>query len=305
MFRNLRPKRSKIRKNRMNPDFFKPLFDFFGVPYLGAYMTILFFSFFMTLPIMIWTSKRFNLSLKKMIGMPLVIVPAALVFSKIFHILFEGMLMTYISGLLDNGIGYLFTKMLNPFVAGHVFYGGLLGGFLAGALFTLIAYPHDKKSFLKTADAASICVANGLWLTRIGCFLEGCCFGRPSELFGIRFPQGSKTMFALFHIDPDHTSLFTDTQPLIPTQLIHSFSNFVIFVVLLKLASSKENKNPGYISAVFLLSYSVTRFLIEFLRYDIRGSFLMFSTSQWISIVIFTGGFVLWKKTKLSENPEK
>ena len=112
-------------------------------------------------------------------------------------------------------------------------------------------------------------------------------------------------MFALFHIDPDHTSLFTDTQPLIPTQLIHSFSNFVIFVVLLKLASSKENKNPGYISAVFLLSYSVTRFLIEFLRYDIRGSFLMFSTSQWISIVIFTGGFVLWKKTKLSENPEK
>ena len=289
----------------MNPDFFKPIFNFFGAPYPGAYMTILFFSFFMTLPIMIWTSKRIGLSLKKMIGMPLVIVPSALVMSKVFHILFEGMMPVYIEGLKKNGIGYLFTKMLNPFVAGHVFYGGLLGGFIAGALFTMIAYPHDRKSFLKTADAAAICVANGLWFTRIGCFLEGCCFGRPSQIFGIRFPQGSKTMFSLFHIDPEHTSLFTDTQPLIPTQLIHSLSNFIIFVVLLKLASSKEQKNPGYISAVFLLSYSVTRFLIEFLRYDIRGSFLMFSTSQWISIVLFIGGFMLFKKTKTAEDTKK
>lgn len=289
----------------MNPDFFKPIFNFFGAPYPGAYMTILFFSFFMTIPIMIWTSKRFGLSLKKMIGMPLVIVPSALVVSKVFHILFEGMLETYIEGLQEKGISYLFTKMLNPFTAGHVFYGGLLGGFIAGALFTLIAYPHDKKSFLKTADAAAICVANGLWLTRIGCFLEGCCFGMPSQIFGIRFPQGSKTMFSLFHIDPEHTSLFTDTQPLIPTQLIHSFSNLVIFIVLLRLAYSKEKKNPGYISAVFLLSYSVTRFLIEFLRYDIRGSFLMFSTSQWISIILFTGGFMLLKKTKTAENTKK
>ena len=289
----------------MNSDIFKPIFDFLGFSYPGAYMTILFFSFFMTLPIMIFSSKVFSLSLKKMIGMPLVIVPAALVVSKIFHILFEGKLSAYIEGLKENGISYLFTKMLNPFVAGHVFYGGLLGGFIAGAVFTLAAYPHDEKSFLKTADAASICVANGLWLTRIGCFLEGCCFGRPSQLFGIRFPQGSKTMFTLFHIDPEHTSLFTDTQPIIPTQLIHSFSNFVIFVVLLKLALSKNPKNPGYISAVFLLSYSVTRFIIEFLRYDIRGSFLMFSTSQWISIILFIGGFALFKKTKSAENQKK
>ena len=288
----------------MNSDFFKPVFDYFGLGYPGAYMTVLFFSFFMTVPFMLVLSKLFNLSLKKMIFMPLVIVPSALVVSKIFHILFEGRLLLYIDGLTVNGISYLFTVMLNPFTAGHVFYGGLLGGFIAGALFTLAAYPHDRKSFLKTADAASICVANGLWLTRIGCFLEGCCFGMPSELFGIRFPQGSRTMFLLYGIDPDNTSLFTDTQPVIPTQLIHSFSNFIIFAVLLKLAFSKR-KNPGYISAVFLLSYSVTRFLIEFLRYDVRGSFLIFSTSQWISIFLFIGGFLLWKKTKSAGNQAK
>ena len=285
----------------MNPDFFKPIFDFFGFSYPGAYMTILFFSFLMTLPIMVFASKRFDLSFRKMCFLPLVIVPSALVVSKIFHILFEGMLATYIDGLKTNGISYLFTAMLNPFAAGHVFYGGLLGGFIAGALGTLAVYPHDRNAFLKTADAASICVANGLWLTRIGCFLEGCCFGMPSRLFGISFPQGSKTMFMLYQLDPEHTSLFTDTQPIIPTQLIHSFSNFVIFALLLKLAFSKNPKNPGYISAVFLLSYSVTRFLIEFLRFDTRGSFLIFSTSQWISIFLFTGGYMLWKKTKTAE----
>ena len=289
----------------MNADFFKPIFDYFGFGYPGAYMTILFFSFFMTVPIMLVSSKLFSLSLKKMIFMPLVIVPCALVVSKIFHILFEGRLQLYLDGLKVHGISYLFNVMLNPFSAGHVFYGGLLGGFIAGALFTLAAHPHDEKAFLKTADVASICVANGLWLTRIGCFLEGCCFGIPSQLFGIRFPQGSKTMFLLYSLDPDHTSLFADTQPVIPTQLIHSLSNFVIFAVLLKLAFSKNQKNPGYISAVFLLSYSVTRFLIEFLRFDVRGSFLVFSTSQWISIILFIGGFLLWKKTKTVRKNQK
>lgn len=281
----------------MNSYIFKPIFDYFGLTYPGAYMTILFFSFFMTLPIMIFASKQFNLSFKKMFFLPLVIVPSALFFSKVFHILFEDMRQVYIDGLRENGISYLWT-MFNPFAPGHVFYGGLFGGFLAGALGTLAVYPHDRTAFLKTADAASICVANGLWLTRIGCFLEGCCFGRPSQLFGIRFPQGSKTMFMLYTLDPEHTNLYTATQPIIPTQLIHSFSNFVIFAVLLKLALSKNPKNPGYISAIFLLSYSVTRFLIEFLRYDPRGSFLMFSTSQWISILLFIGGWKLFQKTK-------
>ena len=282
----------------MNHNLFRPLFDFFGVPYPGAYMTILFFSFFMTLPIMIFASKRFNLSFRKMVFLPLVIVPSALVFSKVFHILFEDMRQVYMDGLRENGIGYLFTTMLNPFKPGHVFYGGLFGGFLAGALATLIVYPHDRKAFLKTADAAAICVANGLWLARIGCFFEGCCFGRPSQLFGIRFPQGSKTMFMLYTLDPEHTDLLTATQPIIPTQLIHSFSNFVIFVFLVKLALSEKPRNPGYISAVFLLSYSVTRFLIEFLRFDPRGSFLMLSTSQWISVCLFIGGWKLFQKTK-------
>lgn len=281
----------------MNPDFFKPLFEFFGFSYPGSYITVLFFSFSLAFPIAWITAKKLNLTPWKQLILPLTIVPASLIFSRIFHILFEGMFMFYMDGLKQNGISYLFTVMLNPFGPGHVFYGGLLGGFLAGALTTMANYPKDWRKFLLTADAASIVVANGLWITRIGCFLEGCCFGRPSDLFGMSFPQGSRTMFLLYKVDPEHTSLFTDTQPIIPTQLIHSASNLIILAVLVRLMFAGKPRNPGYIASVFLILYSVTRFIIEFLRYDIRGHFLFLSTSQWISIFTLLAGYELYRYT--------
>ena len=284
----------------MNYELLKPIYDALGFAYPGTYMTILFFAFSLAFPIAAITAVRLKLTVWKQLLLPILIVPCALIFSRVFHILFEGVFMDYMHGLWENGIGYLFTEMLNPFKPGHVFYGGLFGGFLAGALMTMANYPGDWAKFKKTADAAAIVVANGLWLTRIGCFFEGCCFGRPSNLFGIHFPQGSRTMFLLYNVDPEHTSLFTETQAIIPTQLIHSGSNLIIFGILVKLMFTGDEKKPGYVAGVFLLLYSVTRFLIEFLRYDVRGSFLFFSTSQWISIILFMLGWKLYSKTKLT-----
>jgi phosphatidylglycerol---prolipoprotein diacylglyceryl transferase len=74
-------------------------------------------------------------------------------------------------------------------------------------------------------------------------------------------------------------------------------SNLIIFGILVKLMFTGKEKEPGYIASIFLLSYSVTRFFIEFLRYDIRGSFLFFSTSQWISLIVFYCGYELYRYT--------
>ncbi|HOG42910.1 MAG TPA: prolipoprotein diacylglyceryl transferase [bacterium] len=284
----------------MNHDIFKPLWDLMGLPYPGAYMTMLYFGFLCSFPILIVAAKKQNLSVLRQLLLPVTIIPTALVFSRIFHILFEGMFFKYMDGLKENGISYLFTVMLNPFAPGHVFYGGLLGGFVAGALTTMINYPKNWESFKKTADVAAVIVANGLWLARIGCFLEGCCFGKPSDLFGISFPQGSRTMFLLYKIDPEYTSLYTDTQPIIPTQLVHSVSNLIICGILVKLMFTGKEKNPGYVASIYLLLYPLTRFMIEFLRYDTRGSFLFLSTSQWISIIVFFAGLKLYRYTKNS-----
>nr|HQI05643.1 prolipoprotein diacylglyceryl transferase [bacterium] len=262
--------------------------------------TMLYLGFSLAFPIVVITAKKQNLSVFRQLLLPVTIIPTALVFSRIFHVLFEGMFLKYMENLRESGIGYLFSVILNPFGPGHVFYGGLLGGFIAGALTTMVNYPKNWKAFKQTADAASIVVANGLWLARIGCFLEGCCFGKPSSLFGISFPQGSRTMFLLYKIDPEHTSLFTETQPIIPTQLIHSVSNLIICGILVKLMFTGKEKNPGYVASIYLLLYPLTRFMIEFLRYDTRGSFLFLSTSQWISIIVFFAGLKLYRYTKNS-----
>ncbi|HQJ61601.1 MAG TPA: prolipoprotein diacylglyceryl transferase, partial [bacterium] len=181
----------------MNHQLFRPLYDLAGLSYPGAYMTMLYLGFSLAFPIVVITAKKQNLSVFRQLLLPVTIIPTALVFSRIFHVLFEGMFLKYMENLRESGIGYLFSVILNPFGPGHVFYGGLLGGFIAGALTTMVNYPKNWKAFKQTADAASILVANGLWLARIGCFLEGCCFGKPSSLFGISFPQGSRTMFLL------------------------------------------------------------------------------------------------------------
>ncbi|MGI6393932.1 MAG: prolipoprotein diacylglyceryl transferase [bacterium] len=285
----------------MNHEIFKPLYEIFGLPYPGAYMSMLFLGFACAFPIAAITAKKQSLSIWKQLILPVVIVPVSLVFSRIFHVLFDENFTNYMTNLKEEGISYLFAVLLNPFGPGHVFYGGLLGGFLAGAAVTLINYPKNKKAFLQTADAASIVVANGLWLARIGCFFQGCCFGIPSNLFGIRFPQGSPTMFLLYKIDPENTSLFTATQKIIPTQLIHAVSNFAILLILINILFFKKESKPGYVASVFLILYSITRFLIEFLRYDIRGSFLFLSTSQWISIFVLIGGWKLYKMTKVAK----
>lgn len=286
----------------MNHEIFKPIYDYLGLNYPGAYATLLVFSFIAAFPLLIITAKKMGLTIWKQILLPFVAAPFSLIFSRCFHVLFEGNAERYFLELGEKGPSYLFTLLLNPLASGHVFYGGLFGGFLAGALITLINYRGDKGAFLKTFDSAMICVANGLWITRIGCFFEGCCFGRPSNLFGISFPQGSKTMFMLYKIDPEHTSFLSDTQPIIPTQLIHSLSNLIIFIVLLRVLFSDKPKNPGFIAALFLFLYSITRFFIEFLRFDVRGSLLFLSTSQWISIILFFVGYKLLKQTSKRRN---
>jgi phosphatidylglycerol---prolipoprotein diacylglyceryl transferase len=284
----------------MNHDIFKPLWDLMGLPYPGALMTTLFIGFLFSFPIAVITAKKQGLPVWKQLLVPFPILPACMVFSRIFHILFEGMFWTYMEGLQKNGISYLFTVMLNPFAPGHVYYGSLLGGFIAGALMTMMLYPKDWTAFKKTADAAAIVTVNAQWIGRIGCFLEGCCFGIPSNLFGISFPQGSRTMFLLYKIDPEYTSLYTDTQPIIPTQLIHSLSNLIICGILVKLMFTGKEKNPGYVASMYLLLYPATRFMIEFLRYDNRGGFLFLSTSQWISFIVFFAGWKLYRYTKNS-----
>lgn len=160
---------------------------------------------------------------------------------------------------------------------GFVVYGGIIGGTAA-----VIIYCRIKKlSFLRYFDliVPSLALAQGFG--RIGCFLAGCCYGKETEsAIGITF----------------HNSLFAPNNvKLLPTQLMSSAGDFLIAAALIIFA--RRNKKPGHVGALYLILYSVGRFIIEIFRDDSRGNVGgLLSTSQFIALFILATGVILWIK---------
>lgn len=170
--------------------------------------------------------------------------------------------------------------------SGFVVYGGIIGGILAGYIFC----KWKKLVFLDYFDIFMPSVALAQGFGRIGCFLAGCCYGRPTEsAIGIAFTHS--------HYAPNGIKL-------IPTQLISSAGMFVIVGILFYYGRKK--RIPGKISALYILLYSIGRFIIEFFRNDYRGEIGILSTSQFISLFMFAAGIVfmivLSKKEKAVSN---
>lgn len=195
----------------------------------------------------------------------------------------------YSLGILALVFGFLGAKILyclvelkaflnNPLQAlsgsGFVVYGGIVGGIIASIVYCRV----KKVSFLRYFDltAPSIALAQGFG--RIGCFLAGCCYGRETDSFiGIIF----------------HNSAYAPNGiKLIPTQLISSAGDFLIALILLLFA--RKARDTGKVGALYLVLYSVGRFIIEFFRNDYRGSIGVLSTSQFIALFILAGGVGLF-----------
>jgi len=152
---------------------------------------------------------------------------------------------------------------------GLVFYGGLIM-----AVGVSIVYMRWRRlPVWKLTDFFTPPIALGLFLTRIGCFFAGCCYGKEtSSPWGIIFK------------DPD--SLARLNVPLHPTQLYDAGNGLALFLFLSWL--SKRKTFDGQIFWLFILLYSIIRFLIEMLRGDPRGFLFgaFLSTSQGIGIFL-------------------
>jgi phosphatidylglycerol:prolipoprotein diacylglycerol transferase len=157
---------------------------------------------------------------------------------------------------------------------GLIFFGGLFGGLLA----VLIKARSYKFSLWKLFDIAAPGTALGYSISRIGCFLNGCCYGVETTLpWGVHFPLLS----GLRH----------------PTQLYASAAMFMAFLALIFLWRKKRFDGQVFLTGAVL--YSVYRFFIEYIRTEPRFFFSL-SSAQWISVVIFIlfGGTLLWKMQK-------
>ena len=156
--------------------------------------------------------------------------------------------------------------------SGGVFYGGLIVA-VGVALWYI---DRVGLPLWTTCDAFAPGIALGHVVGRMGCFFAGCCYGRPTTVpWAITFTDP----FAAANVG---TPL---NIPLHPTQLYEAGAEALILGVLL-LTERQDRPFPGRTFWFYMLLYAVSRFIIEFFRGDERGNVGIFSTSQFISLLL-------------------
>lgn len=203
-----------------------------------------------------------------------------------------------VGGFAGSKLLYLLTRLndiiANPSVikdvaTGWVVYGGIIGGILTAIIYCKV----KKMEFLRYFDIALPAVALAQGFGRIGCFLAGCCYGHET--------------IGWFSITFTDSSFAPNGVPLVPTQLISSGLDFLLFAVLMILLF--KLKVPGQVGGLYLIFYSIGRFVLEYFRGDlIRGSVGTISTSQFISlftvvigVIIIFGADRLYRKNRSKE----
>jgi phosphatidylglycerol:prolipoprotein diacylglycerol transferase len=167
--------------------------------------------------------------------------------------------------------------------AGLVFYGGLIGASLATILYARL----KKIKLWRLADALAPSIAFGSAFGRIGCLMNGCCYGKdmiPVHWWAIKFPPG-------------HASA---SFPVHPTQIYDSLLNLALYGGLAWFYRRK--KFDGQVFAIYLMCYAVTRSFVEIYRGDYTPQHLfhgLLTPAQLASIIgVLIGAILLWKLPK-------
>lgn len=172
--------------------------------------------------------------------------------------------------------------------SGGVFQGGLA----FGVVFAVVYFRKKKIPFWPAADLVGPALALGHGFGRLGCFSAGCCYGREcTGALGVTF----KSSYA-----HQLTGIPLGT-PLYPVQLFESILNFLNFGVLFLVLRKK--KFDGQVFALYIINYSVIRFVTEYFRgdhsdqvYFLRGAtpFSSLSLPQLFCILgLIAGGFLM------------
>jgi phosphatidylglycerol:prolipoprotein diacylglycerol transferase len=172
-------------------------------------------------------------------------------------------------------------------------YGGLIGGLIAGVI-ALRRHHVPVASFL---DVVAPAIGLGYFFARIGCFLAGCDYGKPTTLpFAVQFPRGSYAFVDHVRhgwVDAiDRVSL-----PVHPTQLYHCAVGLFLYVI----ASAIPSPGDGRRYVLVVVLYGVLRSIVEAFRGDAsRGSIGPLSTSQTLALITASTALTVfaWQQKK-------
>jgi phosphatidylglycerol:prolipoprotein diacylglycerol transferase len=181
-----------------------------------------------------------------------------------------------------------FLDIFKVWQGGLVAYGGFLGGLIGSTVFC----KWKKIRLLAWADCAVPSLCSGLAVTRIGCLMFGCDFGKPWEgRWAIQFPKGAPAYAQQLH-EKLITADALKSLPVHPTQIYESLNGIILlgFLFLVR----KYRKFSGEMFVAFFMGYAPLRYIVETLRADEqRGNVGPLSTSQFIGVVTFFAGAAL------------
>ena len=191
-------------------------------------------------------SPRFGIKKEIILDFTVVIMIAAILGSRLWYVVYH----------VDEFKGHWFNT-INPFQNGTIGIAGLsmVGGIVL-AIVAALAYAKMKKlNFIKLGDTIAPAFLLGAGIVRLGgCFLNGCCFGRPTDSpIGIIFPPEGVA-----------GSYFPGVH-LWPTQLFASALGFIGFALVLWL--ERKQKFSGFTFWVVFFYYSIDRFIVDQFRY--------------------------------------
>jgi phosphatidylglycerol---prolipoprotein diacylglyceryl transferase len=183
-------------------------------------------------------------------------------------------------------------SMLRLDQGGLIFYGGFIGAGVAICVFARVRKVRLAALFDFVITAVPLAHAFG----RIGCFLNGCCYGSTTECgVGVVFPRASPAWYAQIG-EGLLTQSHSTSLPVHPVQLYECAFNLALYGVLLWVY--KRGTRSGRVLASYLMMYPIGRFLVEFLRGDKGERFGAggLSVGQLVSVGLFAIGcmMMLW-----------
>jgi phosphatidylglycerol:prolipoprotein diacylglycerol transferase len=248
------------------------LFEVFGISIYG-YGTMIAIGIISGILLLGHRAKRRGYDEDSMLNMAILAVFLGVVGGKLLYIITE------LNNIIED------PSLLKDFGSGFVIYGSIIGGVLG-------VYMYSRKKqwkLFKVFDLVipSLPLAQGFG--RLGCFLAGCCYGKPTDSFlGVTFKEGS--------LGPVDIHVY-------PTQVFSSIFDFALAMFLLWY--DRKERKDGKVFSLYLIIYSIGRFTVEFIRNDPRGNVGILSTSQFISLFIVILGIVVFNYDKIKVSLQK
>ena len=304
----------------------RPVLLEFSLPFLKdpvvfpAYFTLLAFGFGMAMWLTVRDARRTGMDDQRILDTNLWMIFWGLVGARVLHVIADGHFQDYVH-LCTNpelvpaidakvtscqtaaqcGYDYLCNTVTHTcypprdcFAVLWVWRGGLAyyGGFIFAVAFAVYYTRKHALGWWRTADLAAPAIALGLVFGRLGCYLNGCCYGKLTDgPFGVVFPRGGSAWRA--QLEAHLIGHGQAALPVHPTELYEAAACLALFLVLYFVVA-RRGYPQGTVFAGLLIGYGILRTTIEVWRDDERGVlFGWLSTSQIISAPLVIAGVIL------------